>query len=70
MLKFLIQRENSDQQCTQRAERTPESALLAQARTLVVYLALAACFSDKDTSHRGTMLAEISTTPHLQCRNY
>ena len=45
MLKFLVQQENSDQQHTQRAERKPENALLAQAKTSVVYLALTACFS-------------------------
>ena len=42
MLKFLIGQENSVQQRTQQVERTPESALLAQAETSVVYLALTA----------------------------
>ena len=58
MLKFLVRQENSDQQRTQRAERTPESALLAQAETSVVYLTLTACFSDKYTRDRTTMLEE------------
>ena len=49
----------------QRAERTPESALPAQAETSVVHLAMNACFCDKYTSDRTTMLAEISTTLHL-----
>ena len=70
MLKFLVQQENSDQQCTRRAERTPESTLLAQAKTSVIYLTLTACFSDKYTSDGPTMLVEISTTLHLQCSNY
>ena len=70
MLEFLIQQGNSDQQCTKLAERTPESALLAQAGTSVVYIALTACFSDKYRSDQMTTLAETSMTLHLQCRNY
>ena len=70
MHKFLVWHENSDQQRTQRAERTPENALLARVETSVVYLALTACFSDECASDRNTTLAEISTTLHLHSRNY
>ena len=68
MFKFLVRQENSDQQRTQQAERTPESALLAQAETSVVYLPLTARFSNQYTRVRTTTLAEISTTFHLHCR--
>ena len=50
MLKFLLRQENSDQQHTQQTERMPESALLAQAETSAVYLALTACFFGEYTS--------------------
>ena len=65
MLKFLIQQENSNQQCTQRTERTPENVLFAQAETSVVYLALTACFSEKYIRDRITALVEMSTALHL-----
>ena len=41
------------------AERTPEIALLAQAETSVVYLALTACFSDKYSYMQVTVWGAI-----------
>ena len=64
---LLVQQESSDQQRARQAERTPERALFAQAETPVVYLALTACFSDKNARNRSrtTALVEIITTLHL-----
>ena len=55
--RMLNSARNSDQQCPQRAEKQAESASFIQAKTSVVYFALAACFPTN---------TEVTELQHLQ----